>query len=135
MPGVIGSVLGLGSLVSCSPWVRQQFGLHVLSECGSTYIGPSRPVPEIHWHNSNNDKIIISYNDHDNKNKNDNRIAPNCLQHAHSSGPGAIVCKLCATHRALITCNLQCATWYEGTAQLLSLTELKSHLFQLYFTA
>ena len=22
-----------------------------------------------------------------------------------------------------------CATWYEGTAQLLSLTELKSHLF------
>ena len=26
-----------------------------------------------------------------------------------------------------------CATWYEGTAQLLSLTELKLHLFQLYF--
>ena len=25
------------------------------------------------------------------------------------------------------------ATWNEGTAQLLSLTELKSHLFQLYF--
>ena len=25
------------------------------------------------------------------------------------------------------------ATWYEGTAQLLSLTELKSHLFELYF--
>ena len=25
------------------------------------------------------------------------------------------------------------ATWYEGTAQLLSLTELKSHLFDLYF--
>ena len=24
-------------------------------------------------------------------------------------------------------------TWYEGTAQLLSLTELKSHLFELYF--
>ena len=27
------------------------------------------------------------------------------------------------------------ATWYEGTAQLLSLTELKSHLFELYFIA
>ena len=26
------------------------------------------------------------------------------------------------------------ATWYEGTAQLLSLTELKAHLFELYFT-
>ena len=25
------------------------------------------------------------------------------------------------------------AAWYEGTAQLLSLTELKSHLFELYF--
>ena len=25
------------------------------------------------------------------------------------------------------------ATWYEGTAQLLSLTELKSHLLELYF--
>ena len=24
------------------------------------------------------------------------------------------------------------ATWYEGTAQLLSLTEFKSHLFELY---
>ena len=31
--------------------------------------------------------------------------------------------------------RLSCAsaTWYEGTAQLLSLTELKSHLFELYF--
>ena len=27
------------------------------------------------------------------------------------------------------------ATWYEGTARLLSLTELKSHLFGLYFLA
>ena len=26
-------------------------------------------------------------------------------------------------------CNMSCATWYEGAAQLLSLTELKSHLF------
>ena len=26
-----------------------------------------------------------------------------------------------------------CTTWYKGTAQLLSLTELKSHLFELYF--
>ena len=43
-----------------------------------------------------------------------------------------------------ITCNtlstyymqhvVLCATWYEGTAQLLSLTELKSHLFELYLT-
>ena len=25
------------------------------------------------------------------------------------------------------------ASWFEGTAELLSLTELKSHLFELYF--
>ena len=55
--------------------------------------------------------------------------AANCLQHARSSDPGQIVCKSRATHRALITCNM----CYEGTAQLLSLTELKSHLFELYF--
>ena len=55
--------------------------------------------------------------------------AANCLQHVRSSGWGAIGCKLCATHPALVTCKVSCATWYEGTAQLLSLTELKLHLF------
>ena len=57
----------------------------------------------------------------------------NCLQHVRSSGQGAIVCKSRATHGALITCNMSCATWYEGTTQLLSLTELKSLLFRRYF--
>ena len=51
--------------------------------------------------------------------------SPHCsanrLQHVRSSGPGAIVCKSRTTHRALITCNMLCATWYEGTAQLLSI--------------
>ena len=57
----------------------------------------------------------------------------NCLPHARSNGPGAIVCKSRATHTALITCITPCATWYEGTVQLLSLTGLKLHLFELYF--
>ena len=36
--------------------------------------------------------------------------AANCLQHARSSGPGAIMCKSRATHRALITskCHVTC---------------------------
>ena len=44
----------------------------------------------------------------------------------------------CANHVQHIE-RLSCAsvvlraTWYEGTAQLLSLTDLKSHLFELYF--
>ena len=46
-------------------------------------------------------------------------------------------------NRVQITCNTSSAyhvqhvvlraTWYEGTAQPLSLTELKSHVFELYF--
>ena len=35
------------------------------------------------------------------------------------------MCKSRAAHRTLIICNMSCATWYKGTAQLLSLTELK----------
>ena len=31
--------------------------------------------------------------------------ATNCLQHVRSSGPGAVVCKSRAAHRALITCK------------------------------
>ena len=31
--------------------------------------------------------------------------------------------------------QIMCATWYEGTAQLLSLTELKSHLFNFILLA
>ena len=46
------------------------------------------------------------------------RCAASCLQHVRSSGQGAIVCNSRATHPALITCNMSCATWYEGTAQL-----------------
>ena len=56
----------------------------------------------------------------------------NCHQHVRSSGQGAIVCKSRAAHRALITCNMSCSTLYGWTAQLLSLTELKSHLLELY---
>ena len=55
----------------------------------------------------------------------------NCLQH-DSSGSGAIEFKSHAIHQGLITCNIG-AMWYEETAQLLCLTELKSHLVELSF--
>ena len=55
--------------------------------------------------------------------------AANCLQHVRSSDPGAIMRKSRATHRTLIMCNMLCATWYGGTAQLSSLTEFESHSF------
>ena len=53
--------------------------------------------------------------------------APRTVSHTHVHV--ATSCTARGTHRALITCNMPCATWYEGTAQLLRLTELKSHLF------
>ena len=62
--------------------------------------------------------------------------AMNCLRDVTSSGQGTIVCKshaiVCkshATHQVLITCTMLCAVSCKGTAQLLSLTELKLHLF------
>ena len=62
------------------------------------------------------------------------RCATDYLQHLRSSAPGTIVCKSRATRQVLVTCNVMLhPSWYEGTVQLLSLTELKSHLFELYF--
>ena len=52
--------------------------------------------------------------------------AANRLQQVCSSSPGPIVFKSRATHRALITCSIP---YYV----VISLTELKSHLFELYF--
>ena len=49
------------------------------------------------------------------------------FQHSGSSGRSAIVCKSRATLCALITCNISYVTWFEGRAQLLSLTEFKSN--------
>ena len=49
----------------------------------------------------------------------------NCLRQVRSKGQGAIVCKSRATHWVLIG--------YEGAAQLLCLTELKSYLFLAFF--
>ena len=59
----------------------------------------------------------------------------NCPKHARSSGQSAVVRKSHATHRALNTCNWPCATRLEGAAQVLSVTELKSHVthHRLYF--
>ena len=56
--------------------------------------------------------------------------APRTISDTHAQVARAQSCaKPRATHRAHITCNTLRATWNEGTAQLLSLTELKSHLF------
>ena len=49
----------------------------------------------------------------------------------HLTSPGTVSISR-ATHRALTTCNMH-ATWYGGAAQLLSLTEFKSHLFKWGF--
>ena len=110
-----------------------------------------RRRPTNHHHNNNNNNYYYRYYhyvDDNYDNDNDNRIqrrnsrflhsphsAANRLQHELSRGPGAIVCKSRATYGALITCYMSCkrATRYEGTAQLLTLTEFNSRLLELYF--
>ena len=88
----------------------------------------------VHQNNDNND-----YDNNDRMVRRNSRClhsphcAANCLQHVRSSGQGATVFKSRATHLALITCNMSYATWFEGTAQLLGLTEFKLHLLLLYF--
>ena len=58
----------------------------------------------------------------------------NRLQHVRSSGPGAVVRKSHASHRALITCNMcYVPRSTKGQLSYLSLTELKSHLFLALF--
>ena len=60
--------------------------------------------------------------------------AANCLQHVRSSGPGAIVCKSRATHRALITwkCHVTChLVWRDSSA--IKFDRVDIALFELYF--
>ena len=56
--------------------------------------------------------------------------APRAVSNTHAQVAQAqSCCKLRATRTTLITCKMSCATWYEGTAQLLRLAEFKSHSF------
>ena len=52
--------------------------------------------------------------------------APRTVSNTHAQ---AVRAQSCATRIALITCNMSNVTRYDGTAQLLSLAEFKSHLF------
>ena len=85
---------------------------------------------------------------HNNNNNNNNRIQRRYLRFFTISSQRcepSPICTLKWPRRtcAQIMCNTSSAchvqhvvlraSWYEGTAQLLSLTELKSHLFELYF--
>ena len=90
--------------------------------------------------NNSNNNSDNNYDKNDNDNNNDiERRTPRFLtisslrrEVSNTYTPVArasVECKSRATHRALITCSVSCATWYKGTAQLLSLTEVKSHSF------
>ena len=77
---------------------------------------PTPPPGFCKWHNYNNNNnnnnnkiiiiiIIIAFKGAIRDFLQSPHSAANCLQHVRSSGPGAIVCKSRATHRALITCK------------------------------
>ena len=48
--------------------------------------------------------------------------------------PGRNRVQITCTIKSAYHVSMSCATWYEGTAQPLSLIEFKLHLFELYFT-
>ena len=52
--------------------------------------------------------------------------APQTASNSHARVTKVQSCANYVQHdKALITCNMSCATWYEGRAQPLNLTELK----------
>ena len=81
----------------------------------------------VHAHTHDDDDDDDDYN-------NDNRIqrrnfltAPRTVSNKYTQVARAQSCAKRVQH------IMQRATWYKGTAQLLSLTEFKSHLFELFF--
>ena len=71
-----------------------------------------------HHHNNTNNNNDDDDDDDDLIERRNSRFfysAVSCLQHVRSSDPGAVACKSRAIQRALITCNMSCATWYKGT--------------------
>ena len=90
------------------------------------------------YNNTNNIIIIIIHNnnnnnnnDDDNNNNNNNFLtAPRTVSNTHAQVAGRnrvqITCKTSSAYH--VQHVVLRATWYEGTAQLLSLTEFKSHL-------
>ena len=107
------------SLCSCLYPLQIQFYVALYAFCGSVKI------------NDNNDNNNNN-NDIERRSSRFFAVSSLCseLSPAHTlTGQGAFVCKLFVTHWALITFNISCATWYGETAQLLSLTELKLHLY------
>ena len=91
-----------------------------------------------HHDNNNNNSSHSSSNNNYNNNNNDSRVercnsrfvtfiltTPYSVSNTYAPVTRT---QSCASHMQLIKC-LSHATWYEGTTQLLSLSELKSHLF------
>ena len=75
--------------------------------------------------NNNNNSCCYYYYSTDTESRNSKYFTisstcnENCLQHVCSCDHGAIARKSRAVYQTHITCNMSCATWYEGTTQLL----------------
>ena len=116
---------------------------HMAGSCHWHCLGTLPPAHEHHHHHYFYYRLqhvffIYYYNNNNDHTERPNskllqspHCAANHLQHIRSIGLGAIVGKSHATHQALFMCNM-CATWCEGTAQLLSLTDFQMRLLQLF---
>ena len=86
-------------------------------------------------------RVFSNYNNNNNNNNNNDKIerrnsrfvcnlltAPQTVSNVYAQ---VVQAQSSANHVQLVkrSSHATCATWYEGKAQILSLTELKSHVF------
>ena len=119
---ILPQILSLFSLSSHNPTgdeikVRKSSHRTQRNKKGPAGIVPEQPVSH---------RFACTINNRESRFLRSPHWAANWLQHIRSSGLGAIVCLSHATHRALNSCNMSCATWFEGTPQLFSMTEFSS---------
>ena len=115
-----------------------------LEACPNPLYPPAINTSYNYGNNNNNN----NNNDNNNNNNNNNRIQRLnsrffTISSLHREPSPTCTLKWPGSNRVQITCNTSSAyhvqhvvlraTWYKGTAQLLSLTELKSHIFELHF--
>ena len=87
-------------------------------------------VGTCHNNNNNNNRIQRRYSKFFTISSQRRKLSQTCAQVARAQSCANHVQRIERLSRASVVLR---ATWYEGTAQLLSLTELKSHLFELNF--
>ena len=95
-------------------------------------LGPEHSL-QVCLHNNNNNRIQRRYSRFFTISSQCRKLSPTCTLKWPRRSCVQITCNTSSAYH--VQHVVLRATWYKGTAQLLSLTELKSHLFELYFVS